>query len=75
MFIRFTLNLYLALARFVKSTISDLLKNKIDLSQLVISKALGKAEYAGKQAHAVLAERMKERDAGKYMSLSLFFTP
>ncbi|KAL3894169.1 MAG: hypothetical protein SGCHY_005433, partial [Lobulomycetales sp.] len=49
---------------FVKSTISDLLKNKIDLSQLVISKALGKAEYSGKQAHDVLAKRMKERDAG-----------
>ena len=49
---------------FVKTTISDLLKNKIDLSQLVISKALGKAEYSGKQAHDVLAKRMKERDAG-----------
>jgi DNA polymerase delta subunit 1 len=44
--------------------ISDLLKNKIDMSQLVISKALGKTEYAGKQAHAALADKMKERDAG-----------
>jgi DNA polymerase delta subunit 1 len=50
--------------RFVKSTISDLLKNKIDLSQLVISKALGKSEYANKQAHDELAKRMRERDAG-----------
>lgn len=41
-----------------------MLKNKIDLSQLVISKALGKAEYSGKQAHDVLAKRMKDRDAG-----------
>lgn len=38
--------------------------NKVDLSQLVISKALSKTEYAGKQAHAELAERMKKRDAG-----------
>ena len=30
----------------------------------MISKALGKAEYAGKQAHSELAERMRKRDAG-----------
>ncbi|KAJ3307302.1 DNA-directed DNA polymerase delta [Kappamyces sp. JEL0829] len=49
---------------YVKGTISDLLQNKIDLSLLVISKALGKAEYAGKQAHSELAERMRKRDPG-----------
>lgn len=31
---------------------------------LVISKGLGKAEYAGKQAHSELAERMRKRDPG-----------
>jgi hypothetical protein len=52
------------------------------MSQLVITKALSKngellmslclsqvkscVEYAGKQAHAELAERMKQRDAGTF---------
>ncbi|KAJ3224837.1 DNA-directed DNA polymerase delta [Clydaea vesicula] len=54
---------------FVKNTITDLLKNKIDLSQLVISKALGRSDYVGKQAHDVLAKRMKERDAGSAPSI------
>ncbi|KAH9866079.1 DNA-directed DNA polymerase delta [Plenodomus biglobosus] len=56
---------------FVKETISDLLQNKIDMSNLVITKALtkqedkdGKGGYANKQAHVELAERMKKRDAG-----------
>lgn len=49
---------------YVKMTIADLLQNKVDLSLLVISKALGKAEYAGKQAHSELADRMRKRDAG-----------
>ncbi|KAJ3019409.1 DNA-directed DNA polymerase delta [Thoreauomyces humboldtii] len=49
---------------YTKGVIRDLLQNKIDLSQLVISKALGKAEYATKQAHSELAERMRKRDAG-----------
>ncbi|KAI9347758.1 DNA polymerase family B-domain-containing protein [Obelidium mucronatum] len=49
---------------YVKSVIADLLQNKIDLSYLVISKGLGKTEYAGKQAHVELAERMRKRDAG-----------
>lgn len=50
---------------YVKQVISDLLQNKIDLSYLVITKALSKAgeDYAGKQAHVELAERMKKRDA------------
>lgn len=61
---------------FVKSRISDLLQNKMDISQLVITKSLNKgAEYAlgiggkkedykVKQAHVELAARMKKRDAG-----------
>ena len=48
----------------MKQVISDLLQNKIDMSQLVITKALAKEKYEGKQAHVELAERMKARDAG-----------
>lgn len=54
---------------FVKQTISDLLQNKVDLSQLVITKALSKSDYANKQAHVELAERMKKRDAGSAPAL------
>ncbi|KAL0091377.1 DNA polymerase family B-domain-containing protein [Phycomyces blakesleeanus] len=49
---------------FVKHTIADLLQNRIDLSQLVITKALSKTDYANKQAHSELAKRMKIRDPG-----------
>merc|ERR1712168_939654 len=51
---------------FVKQTISDLLCNRIDISQLVITKELTKSdeEYANKQAHCELAKKMKKRDAG-----------
>ncbi|KAK0446656.1 DNA polymerase family B-domain-containing protein [Armillaria borealis] len=54
---------------YVKQTISDLLQNKVDMSQLVITKALAKSDYAGKQAHVELAERMKQRDAGSAPAL------
>ncbi|KAJ3821920.1 DNA polymerase family B-domain-containing protein [Lentinula raphanica] len=54
---------------YVKQTISDLLQNKVDMSQLVITKALAKTEYAGKQAHDELAKRMKKRDAGSAPAL------
>jgi DNA polymerase delta subunit 1 len=56
---------------YAKQTIADLLQNKVDLSQLVITKALSKSgeEYAGKQAHVELAERMRKRDAGSAPSL------
>ncbi len=53
---------------YAKSTISDLLQNKLDISMLVISKQLGKsaddADYVAKQAHVELAMRMKKRDPG-----------
>ncbi|KAJ7224475.1 DNA polymerase family B-domain-containing protein [Mycena pura] len=54
---------------YTKQTISDLLQNKVDMSQLVITKALTKSEdaYAAstvKLAHVELAERMRKRDAG-----------
>ncbi|KAL0060858.1 DNA-directed DNA polymerase delta [Marasmius tenuissimus] len=54
---------------YVKQTIADLLQNKVDMSQLVITKALAKSDYAAKQAHVELAERMKQRDAGSAPAL------
>ncbi|KAG6868419.1 hypothetical protein C0993_003363 [Termitomyces sp. T159_Od127] len=54
---------------YTKQMISDLLQNKIDMSQLVITKALAKSDYAAKQAHVELAERMKQRDAGSAPAL------
>ena len=56
---------------YVRETISSLLQNKIDLSMLVITKALTKRDedYKAKQAHVELAERMKKRDAGSAPAL------
>jgi DNA polymerase delta subunit 1 len=56
---------------YVKELISDLLQNRIDMSQLVITKALSKSDYSAKQAHVELAERMRKRDAGKYDSFKV----
>nr|CCC89437.1 putative DNA polymerase delta catalytic subunit [Trypanosoma congolense IL3000] len=49
---------------FVKGTIRDLLLNRLDISQLVITKSFSKSEdeYAGAQAHIALVERMRKRD-------------
>ncbi|GBP55662.1 DNA polymerase delta catalytic subunit [Eumeta japonica] len=49
---------------YAKQIISDLLCNRIDISQLVITKELTKNEYAAKQAHVELANKMKKRDPG-----------
>lgn len=49
---------------YSKQIISDLLCNRIDISQLVITKELTKNEYAAKQAHVELAAKMKKRDPG-----------
>ena len=49
---------------FAKQNISDLLCNRIDISQLVITKELTKTEYTNKQAHVELAIKMKKRDPG-----------
>nr|BAJ78748.1 DNA polymerase delta catalytic subunit [Euconocephalus varius] len=49
---------------YAKQVISDLLCNRIDVSQLVVTKELTKSDYAAKQAHVVLAEKMKKRDPG-----------
>lgn len=56
---------------YVKKTISDLLQNKIDMSKLVITKALTKTsdDYDAKQAHVELADRMRKRDAGSAPTL------
>ncbi|CAH7683178.1 DNA polymerase delta subunit 1 [Phakopsora pachyrhizi] len=54
---------------YTKQIISDLLQNRVDLSQLVITKALAKSDYAAKQAHVELAKRMKKRDAGSAPAL------
>jgi len=53
---------------YAKRAIADLLQNKIDISLLVITKALSKEadtkEYKAKSAHAELAKRMRIRDPG-----------
>lgn len=49
---------------YAKKIISDLLCNKIDISQLVITKELTKSDYAAKQAHVELALKMRKRDPG-----------
>lgn len=49
---------------YVKQTISDLLCNRIDISQLVITKELSKNDYTSKQAHVELANKMRKRDPG-----------
>ncbi|CAF1084651.1 unnamed protein product [Adineta steineri] len=56
---------------YVKTVISDLLCNRIDISQLVISKELTKtdAEYSNKQPHAELANKMRKRDPGSAPNL------
>ncbi|KAK2581604.1 hypothetical protein KPH14_002110 [Odynerus spinipes] len=49
---------------YAKQVISDLLCNRIDISQLVITKELTKTDYSARQAHVELAAKMKKRDAG-----------
>ena len=55
---------------YVKNTLSALLQNQIDISLLVITKALGKKSegtkggYKTRAAHVELAERMAKRDPG-----------
>lgn len=46
---------------FTKNMIRDLLRNKVDLSLLIVTKQL-KEDYANKQPHSVLADRMRKRD-------------
>lgn len=50
--------------KYVQSTIADLLMNKLDFSQLVITKGFTKEadSYGVKMAHIELAQRMRQRD-------------
>lgn len=49
---------------YAKRVIADLLCNRIDISQLVITKELAKTDYTAKQAHVELANKLRKRDAG-----------
>ena len=52
---------------YTKGQIADLMQGRLDISLLVITKALTKREDEyknGAQAHVVLAERMRRRDPG-----------
>lgn len=49
---------------YTKQVISDLLQNNVDISQLVITKELTKNDYAAKQAHVELANKIAKRDPG-----------
>ncbi|RWS23209.1 DNA polymerase delta catalytic subunit-like protein, partial [Leptotrombidium deliense] len=49
---------------YTQSIIRDLLCNKIDIADLIITKEYSKQNYAAKQAHIELAKKMAKRDAG-----------
>ncbi|XP_040565732.1 DNA polymerase delta catalytic subunit [Lepeophtheirus salmonis] len=51
---------------YAKTKIADLLCNRVDISNLVITKELTKTDkdYTAKQAHVELANKMRKRDAG-----------
>lgn len=55
-----------AAVAYCKDTIRDLLLNRLDISMLVITKALSKSEkdYKGKQAHVELNKRIEKRGDG-----------
>lgn len=56
-----------AAVAYCKDTIRDLLRNQLDISMLVITKALSKSEkdYKGKQAHVELNKRMEKKGDGR----------
>lgn len=49
---------------YTKGKISDLLTNKIDMQELIISKELTKVVYKSNAPHSELAIKMSKRDAG-----------
>ena len=49
---------------YVKEKISDLINDRIDLTELIITKELTKTQYKAKQAHVELASKMEKRDPG-----------
>lgn len=54
---------------YAKSVISDLLCNRVDISQLVITKQLSSMEPDSPQAHVEVAKKMRDRDPGKAPAL------
>ena len=46
----------------INDTLRELLGGRVDISDLVITKAISKDEYKGKPAHVAVAEKMKKRD-------------
>ena len=57
-----------AAVQYCKDTIRDLLRNRLDISMLVITKALSKTEkeYKGKQAHVELNKRIEKSGGTGY---------
>ncbi|XP_049851276.1 uncharacterized protein LOC126325829 [Schistocerca gregaria] len=53
---------------YCKEVLSDLLMNRLDISMLVITKALSKKddEYKGKQAHVELKKKVEKREEKTY---------
>mmetsp|Transcript_129778 Transcript_129778/g.236124 ORF Transcript_129778/g.236124 Transcript_129778/m.236124 type:complete len:1114 (+) Transcript_129778:72-3413(+) len=47
---------------YVQGLVEELRQNKTDFRSLVISKSLGKEEYAAKTPHMELAEKLRKRD-------------
>jgi len=47
---------------YVRGLCDDLRQNKIDFRSLVISKSLGRNEYAAKAPHVEVAEKLRKRD-------------
>ncbi|UKJ88277.2 DNA polymerase delta catalytic subunit [Theileria orientalis] len=54
-----------AAIEFVKNKVSELLRNEIDISLLVVTKSLGKLEYEQRLPHVELAKKLRKRDPGK----------
>ncbi|KAK2196823.1 bifunctional DNA-RNA polymerase superfamily/DNA-directed DNA polymerase [Babesia duncani] len=50
---------------YIKGRITELLKNEIDISLLVVTKSLGKIDYDMRLPHVELAKKLKQRDPGK----------
>ncbi len=46
----------------ISDTLRELLGGRVDISDLVITKAITKEEYAGKPAHVAVSEKMKRRE-------------
>ncbi|KAK1935941.1 DNA polymerase delta subunit [Babesia divergens] len=54
---------------FVKTNITQLLRNEIDISLLVVTKSLGKVDYDARLPHVELAKKLRNRDPGKAPSV------